>query len=168
MHVLFLFFAVLLTFMLAIGWLLVLLLPWLSFTAAAAGGVARHREDTRHRRAAKGILHIGVPEPALYGRLRSPLARTLALAAPDTRPRACACIKESATGSLGVLRIFNSQGHFLLQASGESAAAVAGSITDTLDGFTDAFPVEEGSRRVEIPECDPKTCPLRQRALTAA
>ena len=78
MHILFLAIALLLTFVLAIGWLLVLLLPVMSFTAAAAGGVARCREDLRQARAAEGILHLGVPEPSLGGRLRSP-ARVAAL-----------------------------------------------------------------------------------------
>jgi hypothetical protein len=163
--------AVLLSLLLIAGWVMLLTAPLIALTGATVGGVSKGVTRVRQslpalsRRVARGILCIDglVSEPALLGRLRSDIVRVLRLAPAETRPRACACVKESGSGFVGVLRIFNKRGHYLLRASGETRGSVARRFSAALDEFVDVFPARQGARRVSCPECDPKTCPLRLR-----
>ena len=180
MDVLLLGVAALLTLCFAVGWVMLLTLPLITLSGAAVVGVvkgvvhARAALPALSRGAVRGILCIEglVSEPELAKRLRSDIARVLKLAAPDTRPRACACVKESEGAFVGVMRVFNSKGHYLRRAAGTTAAAVAMGFSAALGEFEDAFPARGGARRVQCPECDPRTCPLRrskrERALAAA
>ena len=112
---------------------------------------------------ARGILAIEGLASGQARRLRRELARVLRLAPPDSDPRACACVKQVDGAFVGVLRIFNTKGHYLLRAPGGTAVAVARRFSTTLADYRDRFPAEVGAPRAECPECNPRTCPLRQR-----
>jgi hypothetical protein len=116
------------------------------------------------RDSVSGILCIDglASEPSLANRLSSDIARVLKLAPPDTRPRACACVKKVEGKSIGVLRVFNTKGQYMLRASRDSTAAVAERFSAALNEFKDTFPARVGARRIRCAECDPKICPLRQ------
>jgi hypothetical protein len=176
MNVLFLVVAGLVSLLFITGWLMLLSMPVVALSAATVGGVAGGVRrlgrllPSLSRERVPGILAIeGLDsDPRPSRRLRSELSRVLRLVPGETRPRACACIKESGGAFLGVLRVFNKQGHYLLRASGESAAAVAGRFAETLGGFTSAFPARYGVRRVQCPECTREACPLRRLRAVAA
>lgn len=112
--------------------------------------------------ATRGILAIEGLASDQARRLRRELAQVLRRAPPDSVPRACACVKQVDGAFVGVLRIFNRKGHYLLRAPGGTVAAVAHTFSATLADFGDRFPVEAGTPRVECPECDPRTCPYRR------
>ncbi len=162
--------AILIALLVTTGWVLLLSMPLLALSAVTAGGVARGVASIRRilpaltRDTVRGILCIDglIAESALAKRLRGAIARVLALADPSTRPRACACVKESGGAFVGVLRVFNTRGHYLLRTAGGSTAAVTMGISAALDEFGDTFPARDGARRMQCPECNPKTCPLRR------
>ena len=180
MNVLVFGLAILFSLLLVAGWVMLLSMPLVILSATTVGvvvkGVGRAKRfvSALAKDTVRGILCIDglVSEPALVKRLRSDIARVLKLAAPGTNPRACACVKESEGAFVGVLRVFNTKGHYLLRPSGASAAAIAKRFSATLDEFGGTFPAREGARRVKCPECNPKTCPLlrlkRERALAVA
>jgi hypothetical protein len=94
-------------------------------------------------------------------RVRTDIARVLAFASPETRPRACACVKNVDAGYVGVMRVFNTKGHYLLRVTGSTAAAVGERFVAELGAFRDTFPAAIGARRIRCVECDSSTCPLR-------
>ena len=98
-------------------------------------------------------------------RLRSDIARVLRLAPRDSVPRACACVKPVDGAFVGVLRIFNAQGHYLLRAPGGTPQAVARQLSTALADSRDRFPAEVGEPRADCPECTPRACPLVQRGI---
>ena len=162
--------AIFLSVLLISGWAMLLLTPAVVLSIAVADclveGVSRiHRFlPALARDTVRGILCIDglASEPSLANRLRSDIARVLKSAPPDTRPRACACVKQVEGKSVGVLRIFNSKGHYLLRASRDNAAAVTERFSTVLNEFKGTFPARVGARRIQCAECNPETCPLRQ------
>jgi len=171
--------AVVLSIVFFSGWVMLLLAPPAVLSIAVVGDLARGVSRIRRflpglaRDAVRGILCIDglAAEPSLAMRLRSDIARVLKLAPPGTRPRACACVKEVDGLTIGVLRVFNTKGHYLLRASCDTATAVTERFSAALNEFKDTFPARVGARRIPCAECNPKTCPLhqfkRQRALLA-
>jgi hypothetical protein len=73
-------------------------------------------------------------------------------------------VKPSEGAFVGVLRVFNTKGHYLLRAWGDTTADVAQRLIAALGAFEFTFPAVPGMRRTECPECDAKTCPLRRLA----
>ncbi len=162
--------AIVFSIVMVTGWVILLLTPLVVLSIVFVGdlvkGVSRvHRfllglaRDTE-----RGILCIDglESEPSLAIRLRSDIARVLKLAPPGTRPRACACVKEVKGLSIGVLRVFNTKGHYLLRVSCDTATAVTERFSAALNEFKETFPAKVGARRIRCAECEPKTCPLRQ------
>lgn len=129
-----------------------------------AGATIRQRLAPSVTRAAEeGILCVEglAGEARLAKRLRSGLTRVLAFASPATRPRACACVKKVDAGYVGVMRVFNAKGHYLLRVTGDTVAAIGTQFVNNLDAFTDRFPAKIGVPRAKCDECDQSLCPLR-------
>lgn len=160
------------------GWLL--LVGSIAFTAVATvagppllgvGLVARWWRES-HAEPTPGVLVLHGLEATEQSRVRGELARVLRLAPERSRPRACGCVMESGGGFVGVLRVFNQRGHYLLRTRAATAAAVAEGLIGELRGFTESFPARPGTRRVSCPECNRSVCPLiraaRERALAPA
>lgn len=101
-------------------------------------------------------------EPGLEGLVRGAIGRALGFAPATTRPAACACIKPAGGSFVGVLRIWNARGNYVLRTPGETVAAVANAILEQIGILGDRFPALEGTARIRVHECDPRTCPLRQ------
>ena len=149
---------------------LVLFVPWLALLAAPLALVAyvviglpvmavrRLRQPDP-----LGILGINglASDPQLARGLQADIARVLAFAPQASRPRACACVKEVDGSYVGVLRVFNKKGHYLLRVTGRTVASVTRRFAAALDEFTDGFPALVGARRVKCAECNTATCPLR-------
>lgn len=163
-------FAIVFVVILAAGWLTLIFSVVLTAASTAvglpvfAGGMIRHRLGRPVARSVEeGILCLeGLAEEAqLAKRLRAGIARVLAFASPETHPRACACIRHDGAGYVGVMRIFNAKGHYLLRATGRTAAAIAKQFVTELEAFTDTFPARIGARRINCAECDMRICPLR-------
>jgi hypothetical protein len=162
--------AIFLSVLLISGWAMLLLTPLVVLLGAIVDGVVEGGSRIRRfllglaRDSVSGILCIDglASEPSLANRLNSDITRVLKLAPPDTRPRACACVKKVEGKSIGVLRVFNTKGQYMLRASRDSTAAVAERFSAALNEFKDTFPARVGARRIRCAECNPKTCPLRQ------
>ena len=162
--------AVVFSILMISGWVMLLLSPLVVLSIAVVDGLVKggsriHRFLPGLARApVRGILCVDglASEPSLAFRLRSDIGRVLKLAPPGTRPRACACVKKVQGLSIGVLRVFNTKGHFLLRVSCDTAAAVTERFSAALNEFKDTFPATVGARRIRCAECNPKTCPLRQ------
>ncbi|MBI5503560.1 MAG: hypothetical protein HY899_02060 [Deltaproteobacteria bacterium] len=106
-------------------------------------------------------------EPRLEASVRGAVGRALGFAPAGTRASACACVKPSGGSFVGILRIWNARGQYLLRTPGSSVAAVANAIVEQLSSFGDQFPAREGAALVRVHECDPRNCPLRQVRLMA-
>ncbi len=114
------------------------------------------------------VLVVEGLEPTLARALRTDLSRVLELAPDGTSPKACTCVKESREhGFVGVLRVFNSKGHYLLRTTGRTLSAVAAGFGAELAKMVDEFPARVGMKRIRCGECDAKTCPLRALAKRA-
>lgn len=98
-------------------------------------------------------------------RLRGEIARVLRLAPRDSAPRACACVKPADGAYVGVMRIFNAEGHYLLRTRGDTPLAVARQLSTALDESGDRFPAAVGAPRPDCPECRRETCPLVRRGI---
>ena len=109
---------------------------------------------------AREVLTIEGLGKFMTRRLRGEIARVLRLAPRDTAPRACACVKPVDGAFVGVLRIFNRQGHYLVRAPGDTRVAVARELSTALADSRVHFPAEIGVPRTDCPECRPETCPL--------
>lgn len=158
-------FAALLYAAWVVPWLLLLGTPLvLASGVLVAAPVFGARQIRRAKRNGRGVLCIdGLFErPLLADRLHRNIARVLEFAPPATRPRACACVKTSDGGYVGVLRVFNTRGHYLLREKGQSVEAVAQRLTTTLAGFEGTFPARVGSPRPRCAECRGATCPQRR------
>lgn len=163
-------FATLLYATLVVPWLVLLGTPLVLasgvLVAAPLLGAKRIRRTMRRPvvQTGQGVLCIdGLSEkPLLAERLHRNIARVLEFAPPEARPRACACVKESAGGYVGVLRVFDTRGHYLLREEARSIEAVAQRLTKTLEGFEDTFPARVGSPRPRCSECSGATCPQRR------
>ncbi|MHC5211037.1 MAG: hypothetical protein ACYTG2_09995 [Planctomycetota bacterium] len=168
MELLFPAIAVVLATLFLLGWVLLFLSLLVTASSVTAGGIVLAGSlvsglaPARAAESASGILSIDGLPARHARRLRRQLARVLRLAPSETAPRACACVKAVDGRFVGVLRVFNRKGHFLLRAPGLSAAAVARTLSVALAGFRDGFPAVAGIPREACPECDPRTCPLRQ------
>jgi len=152
----------------------VLFLPWLLAVTApfwvAAGLVATAVATlatlgARRLRPAidtSGILALGGfdDRPALAPALERSLGRVLGLAPDRDRAHACACVKPSDGRWVGVLRVDDDRGHYLLRESGATRGAVGRELLSDLDR-TASFPVRSGRPRIRCPECLPANCPLR-------
>ena len=114
---------------------------------------------------AREVLTIEGLGTFMARRLRAEIARVLRLAPRDSSPRACACVKPVDGAFVGVLRIFTTQGHYLLRARGGTPVAVARQLSTSLEESKDHFPAAVGTERVDCPECTPQTCPLVRRGL---
>jgi len=154
----------------AAGWLLLISSVILTASGVVVGlpvlAVSRIRQHlgwSVTRSIEEGILCVEglAGEVRLASRLHDGLARVLSFAAPQTSPRACVCVKESDAGYVGVMRVFNSKGHYLARATGNTAAAIATQFVSDLEAFTDRFPARVGVPRATCPECDARMCPLR-------
>lgn len=163
-------FAVVLVVLFAAGWLLLISSLILTTSGVVVGlpvvAVSRIRQRlgwSVTRSIEEGILCVEglAREVRLANRLRTGLARVLAFPSPRTRPRACVCVKKIDAGYVGVMRVFNSKGHYLARATGNTAAAIARQFVIDLEAFTDRFPAKIGVPRAKCPECDSRTCPLR-------
>jgi hypothetical protein len=157
-----------------VPWLALLIAP-LALVAGVAIGLPLMAVRRIRRPQPEGILGIDglASAPGLADGLRADIGRVLAFAPRDSRPRACAGVKEVDGSFVGVLRMFNSKGHYLLRVTGGSVASVTRRFASALDEFTDAFPALVGARRAKCAECNTATCPLRLifqegRALAAA
>jgi hypothetical protein len=155
--------AILLGLMVLAPWLALLLAP----LALAAGVFIRLSVTIGRRLQAlelQGILGINglASEPRLSDRLHAAVGRVLELGPRVTRPKACACVKEVDGSFVGVLRVFNTKGHYLLRVTGETVSSVTRRFLATLGEFGSSFPVRAGAHREECQECSPATCPLRQ------
>lgn len=164
---------VLLAFLPFLPWLALLAMPlaiWMASAALLASGAARLLAEGRTIEALQPRLLalIGLErEPRLEGLVRGTIERVLGYSPAGTRAAACACVKPSGQSYVGVLRIWNNRGQYQLRTPGESLAAVANGMTEQLLGFGDRFPAREGTARVRIHECDPRTCPLRKKRAIA-
>jgi hypothetical protein len=162
--------AILLSVLLISGWAMLLITPLVVLSTAVINvvteGISRIYRylPSFAGNTVSGILCIDglASEPSLANRLRSDITQVLKLAPPDTHPRACACVKQVEGKSIGVLRVFNTKGHYLLRTSRDTAAAVTERFSVVLNEFKDSFPARVGARRIRCAECDPKTCPLLQ------
>jgi len=155
---------------------LMLFLPWLALlavpiaTCAVSGvfvfrGINSLLASGRTAEAIQqGLLAlVGLDlEPRLESIVRGTIGRSLAFAPAGTRAGACACVKPADGAFVGIVRMWNNRGEYLLRTPGESLAAVANAIVEQLHAFGDRFPAREGATRVQVHECDPRACPLRQ------
>lgn len=155
---------------------LILFVPWLALLAVPVatcvvsgalivGALGRWSAPAQAIEAlGQGLLAlVGLDrDPGLEELMRGAIGRALGLAPAGTRAGACACVKPSGGSFVGVLRIWNSRGEWMLRTPGESVTAVANAIVERLHDFGDRFPAREGAVRVRVHECDPRTCPLRQ------
>ena len=114
---------------------------------------------------AREVLTIEGLGSFMTRRLRFEIARVLRLAPRDSAPRACACVKPADGAFVGILRIFNRQGHYLLRVRGDTPVAVRRELSTELDKNKDHFPAAVGAARADCPECNPETCPLVQRGI---
>jgi len=104
------------------------------------------------------------PNGALEQQLRALLNHALQLAPAGTRPKGCACVKAGDGDYVGVLRIFNSQGHYLHTAHAATREAVADDLTHALRDMGDRFSAPVGAKRVRCAECNPAACPIKKAA----
>ena len=103
MNVPFIVLSVVLTLLVISGWVMLLLAPVLILTTSTVGGLVKGAGHLQRslpvftREVMRGILCIDglASEPSLARRLRFDIASVLRLAPAGTRPRACACVKES-------------------------------------------------------------------------
>ena len=157
-------FATLLYAALVVPWLLLLGTPLVLVSGVLVGVPFLGAKQIRRRMQSTeaGVLCVdGLSEvPLLAERLHRNIARVLEFAPPATRPRACACVRELEGGYVGVMRVFNTRGHYLLREEGPSVEAVTQHLTTTLEGFERTFPARVGSPRPRCPECRSATCPL--------
>ncbi len=153
---------------------LVLFVPWLLLvssplvvltlsTMTAAGGMRQWLLGVVEDAAEKGVLSVDglAAESGLEASLRSAIGQALALAPVDRPARACACIRKSESGLVGVVRMFGPAGHHLFRVSADTAAAAVARIEADLSAMTKASFTAASTLRKGCPECDASTCPLR-------
>ena len=165
MAVVLLAFATFLFLLLALPWFLLVLSPLVVF----AGSGSLMLRDLRHLRARaarlpeQGLLWLGGLERigALEDLLGNSLRRVLAMAPDSAKARACACVKPTESGSVGVVRIWGGGGHWLMKTTGGSIAEAAWRANERLSHLETDFPAVPGTARLDIPECDPSRCPMR-------
>lgn len=171
-------FAIAFSLILLAGWLALLSAPLIAASAVVAsvptmavvkmGSLLYRATDVR-----EGILVIdGLADSALDEQVRTDVARVLELAPAGSRPKACACVRQTNNDSVvGVMRVFNATGHYLLRTTGDTIAGVAQSITTQLRQLTE-FPAQVGVKRPACADCAPSRCPLKllaqRRAMAAA